>query len=128
MRTAMSATEDTRVPGRFKAWLGRDYPARVVWVAQHAVLGLSTLALAAAALRAASLTGATGLERIVAAAPIAAAVACLECVLLGIVGLGSSPVALALATGVVWLLARRRLPRAEPYVLSELGDWWRARS
>jgi hypothetical protein len=116
------------VPGRFKGYPGATILPRVVWVAQHAILGLATLALSAAALRGASLTGATGLERIVAAAPIAAAVACVECVLLGIVGLGSSPVALALATGIVWLVASRRLPPDGRSAIAELGDWWRGRT
>ena len=100
----------------------------MTWVAQHALLGLAALALGAAALRAASLTGATGLERIVAAAPIAATVACVWCVVLGIVGLGSSPVVLPAAAGLTWLLARRRMPPAEPALGSEIRRWWAGRS
>lgn len=99
----------------------------VVWVVQHAVLGLAALALGATALCAASLTGADGLQRIVAAAPIAAALACLECVALGVVGLGSSPVALSAAAGLTWVVASRRLSRPVPSVSSELAEWWGAR-
>ncbi len=106
---------------------GRHYPAPVAWVAQHAVLGLAALALSAAALRAASLTGAVGLERIVAAAPIAAGVACSQCLLLGLVRLGSSPVALGLAAALTWM-ASRRLPSRGPSAAGELAAWWAARS
>jgi len=95
----------------------------VVWVAQHAALGLAALALCAAAVRAASLTGAAGLERIVAAAPIAAVAACLECVALGLIGLGSSPVTLSVAAGLTWL-ASLRLPAPTRSVGAELGAWW----
>jgi len=98
----------------------------MVWVVQHAVLGLAALALGAAAMRAASLTGATGLERIVAAAAIAAAAAAFECIALGLADLGSSPVALPAAAGLTWVGARR-LP-AYTSALAELHIWWRTRS
>ncbi|MGI8946097.1 MAG: hypothetical protein ACR2GL_07670, partial [Thermoleophilaceae bacterium] len=98
----------------------------MVWVAQHAVLGLAALALGAAALRAASLTGAAGLERVVAAAPIAASAACLEALALGLAGLGSSPVALPAAAAATWL-ASLRLPAPSPSPALELRAWWSAR-
>ena len=100
----------------------------MTWVAQHALLGLAALALGAAAVRAASLTGARGLERLVAAAPVAATAACLWCVALGIVGLGSSPIALPLAAGLTWMLVRRRVPAARPSLGSERREWWSQRS
>jgi hypothetical protein len=56
----------------------------------HALLGLSVVALSGAALRLASLTGARGLDRVLAAAPLAAAAAVLEALLLGLAGLGAS--------------------------------------
>jgi hypothetical protein len=111
---------------RIERWAGATILPRVVWVAQHAVLGLAALALGAAALRAASLTGATGLERIVAAAPVAAAIACAESLLLGAVRLGSSPVALALAAVLTWL-ASLWLPSRGPSVGAELSWGWAAR-
>ena len=105
-----------------------DYPAAVIWVAQHAVLGLAALALGAAALRGVSITGATGLERLVAAAPVAAALAGIWCLALGVVELGSSPVALSMGAGATWLLARRGLPPVSPPPSSELADWWGRRT
>ncbi|MCA1681085.1 MAG: hypothetical protein LC777_20165, partial [Actinobacteria bacterium] len=95
----------------------------MVWVAQHALLGLAALALGAAALRAAAFTGADGLERIVAAAPIAAAAACLQCVVLGLAGLGSSPVALSGAAALTWL-GSLRLPAPVVSTPAELRAWW----
>lgn len=125
----MSTAEHTRPCGRYKADAvrGATILARVVWVAQHAVLGLAALAMGAAALRAASLTGAVGLQRIVAAAPLAAAAACAESVVLGVVRLGSSPVALGLAALVTWA-ASLSLPARGPAVGAELSAWWAARS
>jgi hypothetical protein len=83
----------------------------------HFVIGAALLvaavaALGGAALRVASLTGATGLERAVAAAPLFAAAAVVEALALGAVGLGGSQVALGLAAALTWLAARRWLPPA----------------
>ncbi len=125
----MSTTKDTRPGDRCNPGPARGaiILPHVVWVAQHAVLGIAALALGAAALRAAALAGAAGLERMVAAAPLAAAAACLECVVLGLAGLGSSPVALSAAAGLTWL-ASLRLPAPAVSVPAELGAWWAQRS
>ena len=61
----------------------------------HALLALSVAALAAASLRAAGALGAVGLERAVAAAPIAVSLAVAWSLLLGLAELGTSPWALA---------------------------------
>jgi len=59
---------------------------------QSALLVLAVAALAAAALRMSAAIGAAGrLERVLAAAPAATAIAVGEATLLGLVGLGSSP-------------------------------------
>jgi hypothetical protein len=87
-------------------------------------MGLATAALAGAALRVASLTGARGLDRVLAALPLIAAAAIAEALVLGLVDLGTSPVALSLAAGVTWLVARVRLPAPSPRPLDELRDWW----
>jgi hypothetical protein len=91
---------------------------------QHALLGLAIAALAGAALRVASLTGARGLDRVLAALPLAAAAAVGEGLLLGLARLGTSPVALTLAAGATWPRARTRLPAPSPRPLDELRGWW----
>jgi len=72
----------------------------------HIVLVAAVLALGSAALRAASVLVPEGLERVLVAAVFGAACAVAETLLLGFVGLGSSPVALALAAAVTWLGVR----------------------
>ena len=62
---------------------------------QHALLGLALAALMASALRLAAATGARGLERALAAVPIAAAAACVTALALGLLDLGGEPLALA---------------------------------
>jgi hypothetical protein len=51
----------------------------------------------------------------------AAAAAAVEALLLGLVSLGSSPVALALAAAATWLAARRLLPAPERSLLDDLA-------
>ncbi len=95
-------------------------------VAAHQVLlALTTLALAATAIRLASRLVPSGLERLVAAIVLGATAAGLEALLLGIARLGTSPVALALTTLALWL-ASLRLPRPETPLAEELAAWWRA--
>jgi len=88
--------------------------APVISVLLHGLLGLSIAALAGAALRVASLTGARGLDRALAALALDAATAAGQALLLGLVSLGTSPVALSLAAGVTWLAARARLTVPSP--------------
>ena len=95
-------------------------------IAAHQILlALAVAALAGAALRLASTTGARGLVRVVAAAPLGASIAVLETLALGLPGLGGSPVALSLAAGATWLAARTWLPAPEPRPRDELTAWWR---
>jgi len=96
----------------------------VISVLLHGLLGLSIAALAGAALRVASLTGARGLDRALAALALGAATAAGQALLLGLVSLGTSPVALSLAAGVTWLAARARLTAPSPRPLDELRGWW----
>jgi hypothetical protein len=96
----------------------------VISVLFHALLGLSVAALAGAALRVASLTGARGLDRALAALALGAAAAVGQALLLGLVRLGTSPVALSLAAGGTWLAARACLAAPSPRPLDELRDWW----
>lgn len=86
----------------------------------HLLLVAGVLAVGDAALRAATALGASGLERVVAAAVLAAACAAAEALALGVVGLGSSPVALGLAAAGTWIAARVLLPTPAPGPLAEL--------
>ena len=97
----------------------------MIAAAHHALLGLSLAALAGASLRVAALTGARGLDRVIAALPLAAAAAVGESLLLGLVGLGTNPLALASGAGLAWMALRRRLAPPSPRPLHELGAWWR---
>jgi hypothetical protein len=95
-----------------------------VIVAHQILLAFAVAALAGAALRLASTTDGGGLIRVVAAAPIGAAIAVLEALGLGLLGLGGSPIALSVAAGVTWLAARVWLPAPSPPPREELRSWW----
>ena len=90
----------------------------------HVLLALSVLALGAAGSRAAAALGATGLVRVLAAAPIAATAAGLCSLALGLVDLGADPIALALAAGALWLAARGGLPEPARPLSAELAAEW----
>jgi len=90
-----------------------------------ALCALSVAALLGAGLRVAARTGSVGLERFVAAAVLAGAAAVIEALALGLIGLGSSPVALPLAAGATWFVAQRRLPAPRPRPRAEVAAWWR---
>src|SRR4051794_23507853 len=97
-------------------------------VLHHALLGVSVAALVAAAVRAASPLAPAGLARVLVAAVFASAAAVAEAILLGLLALGGSPIALALAALVTWLVARASLPRPPTPLTAELVAWWRART
>jgi hypothetical protein len=90
-----------------------------------ALCALSVAALFGAGLRVAARTGSVGLERVVAAAVLAGAAAVIEALALGLIGLGSSPVALPLAAGATWFVAQRRLPAPRPRPRAEVAAWWK---
>jgi hypothetical protein len=96
-------------------------------VVHHALFGLAVASLAGAAFRVASATGATGLERMVAAAPLAAAAAVIEALVLGLVELGTDPLALTAAAAATLVAALRLAPRRGPGPRRELAGWWSAR-
>src|SRR3954465_5845151 len=95
-------------------------------VLHHALLAVSAAALAAAGVRGASPLAPAGLARLLVAAVLATAPAGGEAILLGLLALGGSPLALALAALVSWLVVRASLPRPATPVASELLAWWRA--
>ena len=94
-------------------------------VGHHLLLGLALAALAGLALRTASLAAPDGTLRVLAAAPVAAAAAVLHALVLGLAGLGTSPVALTLAALATWGAARLALPDPDVTVAGELRAWWR---
>ena len=100
------------------------WPAVAAELVHHTLLALCVVAIGGAALRLAALTGARGLTRALAAAPIAVSAVVIHALLLGLLGLGTSPVALGAAAGLTWVAAWRLLPRAEPSAADELRDWW----
>jgi hypothetical protein len=91
--------------------------------AHHALLGLSIAALAAAGLRLASLAAPDGLERGLAALTLVAAAAIVQALGLGLVGLGSDPLALGVASLATWAAARAALPEPELRLATELARW-----
>ena len=91
----------------------------------QALLAVSVVALADGGFRLASLAATGGLERVVATATLAAAAATLEALLLGLIGLGTEPLALAPAAAVTWLAAWRLLPSPQIGAREELAGWWR---
>jgi hypothetical protein len=95
----------------------------VTFIPLGVLLALAIAALLGVGLRVGGWAGSVGLERVVAAAVVAAAAAVAEALALGLVGLGASPVALSLAAGATWLLARR-LPAPTPSPRVELAAWW----
>ena len=95
-------------------------------VFEHLLLLLSSAALYAAALAVASLATPRRLEQVVAAAPLAASAAVGEALVLGLLGLGGSAVALALAAGLTDLIAARVHRAGLTGLARDLGRWWRA--
>jgi hypothetical protein len=92
----------------------------------HVLLALAILALAGAALRVSSRVSPGGLERAVTALVVGVALAVAEALALGLVALGTSPVALSLASAATWV-ASRALPEPEIALGSELASWWSQR-
>lgn len=91
----------------------------------HALLGASFLALAFAGLRLAAPFAPRGLPRAIAGATFATAAAVAEALALGLVSLGSSPVALALAAFATAVAAARLVPAPELPFASEVASAWR---
>jgi hypothetical protein len=95
----------------------------------HQILVLASIAaLSAAGWRLASAAVSSGLLRVLATVPLAAAGAVLCALFLGLVGLGANPVALTLAAVAIWLSAWRALPAQPPAAAEQLGEWWSALS
>jgi hypothetical protein len=95
-------------------------------VAHQLLLAVAVGALAGAGFRMASRLTPRGLERVVAAAPLAVGLAVLWSLGLGLLELGASPAALALSAVATWLAVRAVLPAPEIAPSVEIAGWWRA--
>jgi hypothetical protein len=94
-----------------------------VWLG-HLFLAVAVCALGAAAVRAVSPAAAAGVTRLVAAAPLGVGAAVAEALLLGLVGWGTSPVALTLAAILTWAIVRAVAPPPKHRLHDELVGWW----
>ncbi|HEY7600729.1 MAG TPA: hypothetical protein VH741_12440 [Candidatus Limnocylindrales bacterium] len=92
-------------------------------VVLHVLLALAILALGGSALRIVTRVAPAGLERAIATLVVAVALAIGEALALGLVSLGSSPIALSLAAGATWA-ATRALPAPATPLGAELSAWW----
>ncbi len=92
-------------------------------VDQLLLLG-SLVALAAAGWRVAALGTPSGLLRLTAAIAVSATVAVSSALVLGLIGLGASPPALALAALGAWAGARRWVTVGAPSAGEQLRTWW----
>jgi hypothetical protein len=97
-------------------------------VARHGALVAAALSLGAIGWRVATRAGATGLVRLVAAVTLGATLAVLTTLVLGLIGLGSSPIALTLAAVLEWLAVRTAVPAPRIDVGRELDAWWAKRT
>ncbi|MBN1527641.1 MAG: hypothetical protein JW895_01170 [Thermoleophilaceae bacterium] len=97
----------------------------MLWSVQHVALALSVLALAGAASRVASPLSPDGLTHGVTTVVIAVCLAVAEALALGLVGLGTSAVALPAAAALTWIAAARLLPAPETGLTEQLARWWR---
>jgi hypothetical protein len=93
-------------------------------LALHVLAALSVTCIFGASLRIASQATGARLERLVAAAVIAAAIICAEALALGVFGLADQPVVLAVVAGATWLVAWRLVPAAEEPLLRQLARSW----
>ena len=127
-RTAVPTLARRECRRRARRWTRRGATgvalrcATVAVVLHHFALVAAGVALLDAALLAASTLAPSGLERVLAAAVIATAGAVAEALGLGLAGLGSSTIALALAAGVTSGAARAWLPRPALSPLDEFAE------
>src|SRR4051794_29068161 len=86
---------------------------------------MSVAALLGASLRVALLAAPSGLERVLAAAPLAPALAICEALALGLFRAGTEPLVLTGAALLTWLVSRS-LPAPERSLAAETLEWWRS--
>lgn len=91
----------------------------------HLLLLTSVAALVGASVRVTSLAAPSGLERALAAAPLAVALAICQALALGLFSAGTEPMALTGAALLTWLVSRS-LPAPERSLAAETVEWWRS--
>jgi hypothetical protein len=96
----------------------------VAAVAHHVLLALAVLALGNAMFRCASRLSPQGLDRAIVAVVLAASVAIVEAIALGLVKLGSDTVVLTIAAGLTWVAVTAALPAPSVPLRTELSRWW----
>jgi hypothetical protein len=97
-------------------------------LARHLLVGLSVAALGAASIRIASTALPRGLERAIGSAAIAATLAVMESLGLGLLGAAGSPLALSGAAVATWIGAHLVVAAPAAPVRAELLAWWSSRS
>jgi hypothetical protein len=98
-----------------------------LWALSHnLLLGVSVLAVGDFSLRLASCAVPGGLMRVLAAAPVAGATIVLWALGLGLVSLGTSPIALTLGALATAAAGRLWLPTPDTPLSTELSLWWTA--
>src|SRR5881409_823744 len=90
----------------------------------HLLLAGSLGALGGAGVRVASRLSTPALERVVAAAVLAATAAAIDALALGLVGLGARPLALFAAAAATWLAAWRLVPPPSVSLGDQLATAW----
>jgi hypothetical protein len=95
---------------------------------RHLLLAASLALLLGAGIRAASQLTSVALERVVAAAPLAASIAAVEALGLGVAGLGTTPGVLFGGAVAAYLVARRLVPESPDSLGQQLGSWWKSLS
>lgn len=95
----------------------------MIVVIRHVLLAVSLLALGGFSIRLAATLTPSGLERVVAAASIGAAVAVVEALALGLPGLGGSSAALTSAAVLTWVAGRVLIPRSEKMSPNLAAKW-----
>ena len=89
---------------------------------------VSILSLGGAGILVASRLTESGLEKILVASVLGVAAAVVESLAFGLVGLGTSQVALPLAAITTWGICRWRLPATRPSLYHHFVIWWTDRS
>jgi hypothetical protein len=90
----------------------------------HIALAVAVLAIGQAGLRIAATAAPRGLERLIATAVLAVALAIAEALGLGLLNLGGDSWALTIAALATWGVAAVLLPQPKPSLFGELGEWW----
>lgn len=96
----------------------------LIWIAGAASLGLAVASITFAAWRLASLAVPRGILRALATATLAPSIAVVQALALGLLGLGTSRVALPVAAALTAVVAWATLPAPRTTATHEAATWW----